>query len=71
MGLAQPHGQLFVILAQFGQHIERGDEVRIVVEDVLQSGDVADRAQRGAADFPHALGAVEHGFQLWRMSKKE
>src|SRR5215813_14204060 len=56
VGLAQARGQLLVVVAQLRKHIQRGDEVRVVVQHALQAADVADRAQRGAADLAHALG---------------
>ena len=41
------------------------DEVGVVVVDALQARDVADRAERGAADLAHALGdVVGHGEDL-------
>src|SRR5262249_31449041 len=53
--------QLLVVVAQLREHVERRDEVRVVVEHALQPADVADRAQRGPADLAHALGDVVGG----------
>src|SRR5215469_18202549 len=61
VGFAQARRQLLVVVAQFGKHIQRRDEVGVVVQHTLQAGDVADRAQRGAADLAHALGDVVGG----------
>ena len=47
-----------VVVAQLGQHVERVDEVGVVVGDALQPRDMADRAERRAADLAHALGDV-------------
>src|SRR5215467_14844520 len=56
VGLAQARGQLLVIVAQLRKHIQRRDEVSVVVQDSLQAADVADRVQRSAADLADALG---------------
>ncbi len=56
MRLAHPLRQLHVVVAQLGQHVERRDVVRVVVEDALQLRDVADRAHRRAAELAHTLG---------------
>src|SRR6516162_3566781 len=61
VGLAQARRQLLVVVAQLREHVEGGDEVRVVVQHALQAADVADRAQRGAADLAHALGNVVGG----------
>src|SRR5262252_7686524 len=61
VSLAQARRQLLVVVAQFGKHIQRRDEVGVVVQHALQASDVADRAQRGAADLAHALGDVVGG----------
>src|ERR1700756_4438730 len=61
VGLAQARRQLLVIVAQFGEHIQRGDEVGVVVQHTLQAADMADRAQRGAADLADPLGDVVGG----------
>jgi hypothetical protein len=47
-----------VVFAQFGEHIERIDKVRVVIAEALQAGNVPDRSNRGAADLAHALGDV-------------
>src|SRR5215831_2559554 len=54
--LEQARGQLLVIVAQLRKHIQRRDEVSVVVQDSLQAADVADRVQRSAADLADALG---------------
>src|SRR5262252_9210035 len=56
VGPAQARRQPLVVVAQLREHVEGGDEVCVVVQHALQAADVADRAQRGAADFAHALG---------------
>src|SRR5215471_7596755 len=56
VGLAQARRQLLVVVAQLCEHVEGGDEVRVVVQHALQAADVADRAQRGAADLADAFG---------------
>ena len=56
VGRAHARGQLHVVVAQFRQHVERRDEVGIVVENALQPADVTDRAHRRAADLAHPLG---------------
>src|SRR5207247_431143 len=61
VGLAQVRRQLLVVVAQLGKHIERRDEARVIVQHALQAADVADRAQRGAADLADALGDVVGG----------
>src|SRR5262249_5859071 len=61
VGLAQARRQLLVVIAQLREHVEGRDEVGVVVQHALQAADVADRAQRGAADLAHALGDVIGG----------
>src|SRR6516225_8044436 len=50
VSLAQARRQLLVVVAQFGKHIQRRDEVGVVVQHALQAADVA-----------HALGDVVGG----------
>src|SRR5579872_5639567 len=47
-----------VVFAQFGEHIERIDILRIVIAEALQAANVADRSNRSATDFAHALGDI-------------
>jgi hypothetical protein len=61
VGLAQARRQLLVVVAQFGEHIQRRDEVGVVVQHALQAADMADRAQRGAANLADPLGDVVGG----------
>ena len=58
MHLAQAGDQCLIVGSEFGQHIERIDEVGVVVGYALEPGDIADRMQRGAADLAHPLGDV-------------
>src|SRR6516164_2486814 len=58
VGLAQARRQLLVVVAQLREHVQRCDEIGVVVEYALQAGDVADRAQRRAADLADPLGDV-------------
>jgi pantothenate kinase-related protein Tda10 len=48
--------QLFVVVAQFCEHFQRRNEIRIIVRNALQSADVADRAQGRATDFADTFG---------------
>ena len=50
-----------VVVHQLAHHLAGGDELLVVVLDRLQLGDVADRAQRGAADLADALGDLVGG----------
>jgi hypothetical protein len=43
--LAQVRGQLFVVVAQFGEHIHGCDIIRFIVEDALEPADMSN--QRG------------------------
>src|SRR5262249_3323694 len=61
MGLSQVRDELFIVLAQLGQQVERGDVVGFFVEHALQPCDVANRAQGSATDLAHALGNVVGG----------
>ena len=56
--MRRPHfgDQLFVVVAQLCEHIQRGHELCIVVLDALQAADLADRAYGHASDLAHALG---------------
>jgi hypothetical protein len=66
--LAQPRREALVVLAQLREHVERIDVVGVVVRDALGAGDVADRAQRRAADLADALrGGVGHRVELVRL----
>src|SRR6266478_9069764 len=56
--LAQARDQLLVVVAQLGEHVQRRDEIGVIVQHALQAADVANRAQRSAADLAHALGDV-------------
>jgi len=55
MRLAQVRRQLLVVLAQLGEKIQRRDEIRVVVQNALQTADVTDRAQGRAADLANAF----------------
>ena len=52
---AQARRQFLIVLAQLSQHVEGFNVVRIIVLDALDAGDVADGAQREAADLADAL----------------
>jgi hypothetical protein len=54
--LAQIRHQLLIIVAQLGEYIQRRDEIRVVVQDTLQTADLADRPQRRTTDFAYAFG---------------
>ena len=58
--VAFAHGldDLLIVVHQLAQHVGRRHEARVVVLDALQLGNLADRAQRGAADLADALGDV-------------
>ena len=63
--LAHARHEVLGVVAQLRNHVVGVDEVGVVVLDALQARDVADRAQRRAADLAHALGdLVGHGEQL-------
>jgi len=51
---AHARRQLLVLIARFRQHIQRDDAVGVIVQRALQPRNPADRAQRHAADLPHA-----------------
>src|SRR5262245_45692084 len=59
--LAQARGELLVVVTQLGEHVIGRDEIGVVVENTLQTPDMADRAQRGAADLADALGERVRG----------
>ena len=59
MRFAQVCHQLFVVIAQFGEHIHWRNKIRIVVRDTLQAADVADRMYRRAADLANTFGDRE------------
>src|SRR5205085_10218477 len=44
MRLAHARGELFIVVAQFGKHIHRADEIRLVVLYALQAANLADRS---------------------------
>src|SRR5581483_8200995 len=56
VGGAHRGGKALVVLAQLGQHVERRDELGVVIQHALQARDVSDRANRRAAQLAHALG---------------
>ena len=47
-----------VVFAQFGDHVERIDILRIVIAEALEAANVSDGANGAAAQFAHALGYV-------------
>src|ERR1051326_7328371 len=55
VGLAHVADEPEVVVAQFRQHVERGHVFGVVVRQALLAADLADRAQRGAADLACAL----------------
>src|SRR5690349_14850578 len=57
-GMRAPHliGELLVVLAKLGEHVERSDELSVIVEQPLLRRDLPDRAQRRSADLAHPLG---------------
>jgi hypothetical protein len=56
LSLAYARSQLLVVLAKLGKHVERRDEVGVVILDSLQGADVTDGAEGRAADLADALG---------------
>ena len=52
------HERLLIVAHQFAQHVARRHEASSLSSMRLQLGDMADRAQRRAADLAHALGDV-------------
>ena len=58
MRLAKAHRQLLVVVSQLDEHVIRGDEIGVVVEDTLQATYVAHRAHRRAADLANTLGDI-------------
>ena len=54
--LAHVCRELFVVLAEFGKHIQRRHEIRVVVENALQTCNVPDRKHRRTADFADTPG---------------
>ena len=61
VGLAHPVGDRLVVGHQLQQHVPRRHEWGVIVLDLLQLGDVSDRADGGAADLADALGEVVGG----------
>lgn len=55
-GLLQPSCEREIILVQFGQHIFRHHEIRVVILDMLYPGDLSDRADRRAAYLTSSFG---------------
>src|SRR5690242_4300344 len=53
--LTQMRRELLVVVTQFGEHIHGCDEICVVVQDALQAGDVANRAQSRAAYLANAF----------------
>ena len=63
--LAKSRGQRLVVSRKLGEHVPWFDIVRIVVRHSLQSGDVTNGFQRGAAHLADALSdGIRHGKQL-------
>ena len=57
--------ELLIIVAQFGEHLVRQYEFRVIIFNALVLGDFADRVQRRAADLAGVLGdVVGHGEDL-------
>ena len=70
--LAKARREPAVVLAQFGEHVVRIDEVRVVVLDALQTRNLADRLDRRPADLADPLGhRVRHGQQFRRLPVEE
>jgi hypothetical protein len=62
---AQARGQIAIVVAQFGQHVLRVDEGRVIVQHALVAGDMADRADRRSAQLARAFGhRIGHGEDL-------
>ena len=58
LGASRACARQLQVVAQLGQHVQRRHVVRVVVEHALQASDLADRAERRAADLAHALGDI-------------
>src|SRR5580704_18751456 len=54
-------GDLLIVVHQFAQHVVGRHKTFVVVFNCLQFRNLADGAQRGAADLAHALGKVVGG----------
>ncbi len=61
VGLAHGCLQLFIIVTQFRQHVERRDIFGIIVLDALQATDLPDRMQRSPANLAYTFGDVIGG----------
>src|SRR5215468_11673719 len=55
MRLPEVCGKLLVVVAELGKHVHRCDEIGIVVEDALQTTDVADGTHGGATNLANAF----------------
>jgi hypothetical protein len=58
--LTHARHQLLIVVTQFGEHVQRRHEIRIVVLNPLQTTNVTDRTQRGAANFAYPLLRARH-----------
>jgi len=63
VGGAHAGDEGFFVVVEFGEHVCGGDEFGVVIGDALNAGNVADGADRGAADFANALGDFVGAFE--------
>jgi hypothetical protein len=62
---AQPRGKRLIVFAQLGQHVERLDITRIIIEHPLEAADLPDGAHRHAAQLADPFrDRVGHGKEL-------
>src|ERR1700682_2327627 len=59
--LPQVGRQPLVVVAQFREHVQGRDEIRVVVQNSLQAADLTDRAHRRPTDLSNALGDCVNG----------
>jgi hypothetical protein len=65
MDRSHAESQGFLVFPEFAQHIGGSDEVRVVVMDTLQPGNVSDRSNGRTADLSNPLrNLIRHGKQL-------
>src|SRR5437773_5115494 len=55
VSLTKARGQLFVVVGQLSEHVQRLDVFRIVIEDALSARDLSDRMQCKSAEFTNAF----------------
>jgi len=58
VGIAQIGGKRLVVRHQLAQHVARRHELRVIALDALHAGDLANGAQRRAADLADSFGEL-------------